>query len=323
MTTTAAVPVTSIKPEVQQRLDAIASSIRVKLREAGARVIAIGFELAEAKKLLGPGKAFELWLASACGLSLATAYRWIQAAEGFKALRLDQRPDVLDHSDVAEILSVTFPQAFRLRIQKRIDALDKAEADAAEVKKQADAEARKLEKAERELADAEGELRKATEKANAIRAKADETLKPAQEKADGLRSKVRDIRQRLTEAKGKVVEIEQAAKVRVMQAQQQAQQARQAVVQAQQAVTQAVAKVETAKADVKAEAKQAVTSAKARGKPEADAKGEAWDVFLRQWLNTLEAKVKETFPVEQQAAVFQGVGNAVLALSQAYRKKAA
>ena len=42
-------------------------------------------------------------------------------------------------------------------------------------------------------------------------------------------------------------------------------------------------------------------------------------MFLKGWLNTLEAKVRETFPVERQAEALQAIANAVLALSQGYK----
>jgi len=208
MSTQAVAALPSRKPDIDRRLDEISSSVRVKLRETGARVVAVGLELAEAKRLLGPGRAFESWVVSACGLSVATAYRWIQAAEGFRTLRLDQRPDLLDETDIADMLSVSFPQSLRTRIQARVKALDAAEEQAKEAKAEAEREARKLVRLEAELAEAEAELKKAEEKADRIEAKAKEAkaevLNPAKEKADGVRSKVRDIKERLDVAQAKV-----------------------------------------------------------------------------------------------------------------------
>ncbi len=276
--------------------------------------------------MLGPGKAFESWVVSACGLSVATAYRWIQAAEGFKGLRLDKRPDLLDEVDVADMLSVSFPQALRSRILKRIDALDKAEADAGEAKKLVEAETRKLAKVEAEAVEAEAVLKDAQAKADRIRAKADETLKPAMDHAKGVSSKVQDIRARLAEAKGKVSSILDAARGKVQQAQVQAQAARQAVTQAQAKVTETQTKADEAKAEVKVTVEGAKAEAKGkrngRGKAEADTKSQAWDVFIRGWMNTLESKIRDTFPPEKQAEALQAVGNMVLALSQNYKARA-
>jgi len=309
-----------VKPDVGKRLEEIASSVRTKLRETGARIVAVGLDLSEAKKLLGPGKPFEIWVQSACGLSVATAYRWIQAAEVFKGLRLDERPDVLDETDVADIISVSFPQALRSRIQARFKALDQAEADAAEAKRETEREARKLTQAEAELREAEEELTKADAKAKKIQARTDAVVKPMRDKADGIRSKVRDIKVRLETAKGKVVQIREAAKAKLTQAKADTQAAKQAVTEAQAKATEAQAKADTAKADAKAETKAAVSEAKATTK--AENKANAWEVFLRQWLNTLEAKVRETFPVEKQAEALQAVGNAVLSLAQTYKANA-
>jgi hypothetical protein len=299
-----------------QRLTELASSVRTKLKEAGFRIVQIGLDLSEAKKLLGPGKPFELWCVGSCGLSVATAYKWIQAAEGFKMLRLHERPDLLEPSDVADLIAVSFPQGLRARILRKVEALDKAEGEAKEARKVVDLESRKLAKAEAELQEAEADAKEAKAKYDKATAKAEADAKPSMVEAEEVKSKVRDIRQRLADAKSKVASILDEAKVKVQEAHTQAQAARVAVTQAQAVEVRAEAKVNDAKANVKTEAK-----ATKEAKP--DAKAQAWEVFLKQWVNTLEAKVKETFPPEKQAVAFQLVANMVLSMAQQYRAKAA
>jgi hypothetical protein len=318
MSTQAAVVVG--KPDSGKRLEELASSIRTKLRETGFRIVAVGMDLAEAKRILGPGKPFEQWLVGSVGLSIATAYRWVQAAETFKALRLHDRPDLLEPGDVADIISASFPQALRTRILKRVEALDKAEADAKDARKLVETEARKLVKAEAELSEAEAEAKKAKDKLEKASAKAEAEAKPVFDEAEGVRSKVSDVRKRLSEAKATVASILESARAKVSEAHQTAQAARVAVTQAQQTEAAAGVKVTEAAAGVKVEAK-AAKDGKGNGKPE-DTKAKAWDVFLRGWLNTLEAKIRETFPVERQAEALQAVANAVLALSQTYKVSA-
>jgi len=308
------------KPDTGKRLEELASSIRTKLRETGFRIVAVGMDLAEAKRILGPGKPFEQWLVGSVGLSIATAYRWIQAAESFRALKLQERPDLLEPGDVADIISASFPQALRSRILKRVEALDKSEADAKDARHVVETEARKLAKAEAELSEAEAEEKKAEDDLKKATGKAEADAKPATEKAEGVRSKVRDLRTRLSEAKGTVVSILENARAKVSEAHAQAQGARQAVAEAQKTEAAAGVKVAEAAAGVKAEAK-AVKDGKGNGKP-GDTKAKAWDVFVKGWLNTLEAKVREVFPAEKQAEALQLVANAVLGLSQTYKATA-
>jgi chromosome segregation ATPase len=305
------------KPDVGKRLEELASSIRTKLRETGFRIVSIGMDLAEAKRLLGPGKPFELWCVGTVGLSIATAYRWIQAAETFKALKLQERPDLLEPGDVADIISASFPQALRSRILRRVEALDKAEADAKDARKLVEAETRHLAKVETELSEAQAEATKAKAKLEHVTSKANADAKPALDTLTGIESKVRDARTRLSQAKATVVSILESARAKVSEAHAQAQGARQAVAEAQKTEAKADVKVAEAKADVKVEVK-AAKDGKGNGKPD-ELKAKAWDMFLKGWLNTLEAKVRETFPVERQAEALQAIANAVLALSQGYK----
>lgn len=305
------------KPDTGKRLEELCSSIRTKLRETGFRIVAVGMDLAEAKKLLGPGKAFELWCVGSCGLSVSTAYKWIQAAEGFKMLRLHERPDLLEPADVADLVSVTYSQGLRSRILKRVEALDKAEIEAKDARKVVETEARRLVKLETELSEAQAEAGKAKAKLEHVKSKAETDAKPTLDTLTGVESKVRDARTRLSEAKATVVSILETARQKVSEAHAQAQGARQAVAEAQKVEAKAEAKVAEAKADVKAEAK-ATKDSKGNGKPE-ELKAKAWEIFLKGWLNTLEAKVRDTFPVERQAEALQVVANAVLALSQGYK----
>jgi hypothetical protein len=305
------------KPDVGKRLEELCSSIRTKLRETGFRIVSIGADLAEAKRLLGPGKPFEQWLVGSVGLSIATAYRWVQAAETFKALKLQERPDLLEPGDVADIISASFPQSLRSRILRRVEALDKAEADAKDARKAVETETRRLARAEAELTEAQAEATKAKTRMEHVKGKAEAEAKPTLDTLTGVESKVKDARTRLSEAKATVVSILETARAKVSEAHAQAQGARQAVAEAQRTEAAAGVKVAEAAAGVKVEAK-AAKDGKGNGKPQ-ELKAKAWDIFIKGWLNTLEAKVRETFPVERQAEALQVVANAVLGLSQTYK----
>jgi len=313
------VSVLNVKPEVQSELENLAASIVVKLREAGSRVVSIGLDLYKAKRLLGPGKGFEMWVSGRLGLSIATAYRWIQAAEGFKTLRLDERPDLLDETDVAEILSVSFPQGFRNRIASRVKALDEAEAVGKEAEETVKAEVRKLAKATDALKEAEAEFTKA-------QAKADKITEEPSGVVDVAKTKVLRIRTALDAAKTEAARVKAEAMTKVQNAKAQAKAAREGVSKAQAEAEAAKVQTEAAKADVQTEAKASIQGVKAKAKAEADTKAQArteasnkaqgWEVFLSQWMNTLEAKIKETFPVERQAEAFKIIGNMLLAKAQ-------
>lgn len=301
--------------DTHARLESLAVSIKARLRETGARVLQIGQELAEAKRLSVSTKAFEAWVVGKVGISLATAYRWIQTASMFATFGLDRRPDLLDECDVADILSVSFPQAFRSRIAARLKAFTAAEQEATEAKADAEKEMKKLKKATEELTAAEKTLTEA-------KAKAERLTGPAQATHDAVKSKVVDIRSRVTEAQSRVASILSDARTKIEQSKAAVAQAKSKAAETQATADATQATAAEAKAAVQTEVKAtvaAVQTGRKTGTPPAkvtpDIKTDAWVMFSKQVIRAAVDKAAEVFPLDvaRQRLAVSSLGSAMQA----------
>lgn len=280
----------TLKPAVREELVSLSENLRRKLREAGQRVLEIGALLARAKTLIPQGKLFESWCLGECGLSLATAYRWIQASETAETLKLYQTPDLLEPSDVGELISVSFPNSLRQRVFKRLEMLRRVEAQAGELRKELQAEQKKLGSVEEKAKAAKAEFDKAA-------AKAVEKVKPLKDSAEGYGSQVRDARERVTDLQARIRQAEAEARAKLTEAQADVQAQKRTVAEKAAAVGQAETKAGEAREAVKTEAQAVQAEAQAKRRPEApkaDGKGaDAFRRFAEQWCQTLAQKARE------------------------------